>query len=247
MKWAYVRSTRKQYCCRNTWNLPCSLWSCHSINLLYAAMRWWKKINTLAIRQKISFASHLPETNVGCAGENARWFTEVIFLRNSIAHSWKDRHRTSAESVMILTYAYLLVTRRPASADRTARRQFQATGQPVCRTQASDEMMSRLPRYEAKCVQRRCFQWASVPLRSDIKGTELPPVNILIPLERQLIALQLCHWQLLFMAALCNRAGCAIYIFILSFVLSFFLFFFPCLISAVADWMSTILAHMVWP
>ena len=28
----------------------------------------------------------------------------------------------------------------------------------------------------------------SVPLRSDIKGTELPPANILIPLERQLIA-----------------------------------------------------------
>ena len=29
-------------------------------------------------------------------------------------------------------------TRRPASADRIARRQFQATGQPVSRTQASD-------------------------------------------------------------------------------------------------------------
>jgi len=85
----------------------------------------------------------------------------------------------------------LLVTRRPASADRTARRQFQATGQPVSRTQASDAMTSRLPRYEAKCVQRRCFQWGSVPLRSDIKGTELPRANILIPLETQLIALQL--------------------------------------------------------
>jgi len=44
------------------------------------------------------------------------------------------------------------LTRRPASADRTARRQFQATGQPVSQTQASDAMMSRLPRYEAKCV-----------------------------------------------------------------------------------------------
>ena len=31
----------------------------------------------------------------------------------------------------------------------------------------------------------------SVPLRADIKGTELPPANILIPLERQLTALQL--------------------------------------------------------
>ena len=68
-----------------------------------------------------------------------------------------------------------IITRRPASTDRTARRQFQATGQPVSRTQASDAMSSRLPRYEAKCVQRRCFQCGSVPLRSDIKGTELTP------------------------------------------------------------------------
>ena len=83
-------------------------------------------------------------------------------------------------------------TRRPASTDRTARRQFAATGQQVSRTQASDAVTSRLPRYEAKCVQRRCFQCGSVTLRSDIKGTELPPANILIPLERQLIALQLC-------------------------------------------------------
>jgi len=36
--------------------------------------------------------------------------------------------------------------------DRTARCQFQATGQPVSRTQASDAVTSRLSRYEAKCV-----------------------------------------------------------------------------------------------
>jgi len=42
--------------------------------------------------------------------------------------------------------------------------------------------------------------------------------------------------------------GQTIYIFILSFVLlSFFLFFFPRLISAVGDWMSDVLPHMVWP
>jgi len=35
--------------------------------------------------------------------------------------------------------------------------------------------------------------WGSVRLRSDIKGTELPPANTLITLERQLIALQLCR------------------------------------------------------
>ena len=90
------------------------------------------------------------------------------------------------------------MTRRPASTDRTARRQFQATGQPVSRTQSSDAMTSRLPRYEAKCVQRRCFQCGSVPLRSDVKGTELPPANILIPLDRQLIALQPCSWEFLY-------------------------------------------------
>ena len=89
-------------------------------------------------------------------------------------------------------------TRRPASADRTARRQFQATGQPVSRMQATNGKTTWLPRYEAKYVQRRCFQCGSVPLRSDIKGTELPPANILIPLERQLIALQRCRGQFLY-------------------------------------------------
>ena len=44
-----------------------------------------------------------------------------------------------------------------------------------------------------------------------------------------------------FMVALCNRE--TIYIFMLWFVL---LLFFPRLISAAADWMSTILRHMVW-
>jgi len=53
-------------------------------------------------------------------------------------------------------------TRRPTSADRTARRHFQATGQPVSQTQASDAMTSRLPCYEVKCAERRCFQCGSV-------------------------------------------------------------------------------------
>ena len=90
------------------------------------------------------------------------------------------------------------ITRSPASADRTAHRQFQATGQPVSWTQVSDAMTSRLPRYEAKCVQRRCFQCRSVPLYSDITGTELPPASKLIPLEWQLTAQQLCHWEFLY-------------------------------------------------
>ena len=54
-------------------------------------------------------------------------------------------------------YIVQFETRRPASADRTEHRQLQATGQPVSQTQVSDTMTSWLPRYEAKCVQRRCF------------------------------------------------------------------------------------------
>jgi len=46
------------------------------------------------------------------------------------------------------------------------------------------------------------------------------------------------------MVALYNRADH--YIFILFLLLSSF-FFFPRLISAVGDWMFTILWHMVWP
>jgi len=44
------------------------------------------------------------------------------------------------------------------------------------------------------------------------------------------------------MAALWNTAGH--YIFMLWFLSSIF---FPRLVSAVGDWMSTILPHMVWP
>ena len=124
-------------------------------------------------------------------------FDFLSFIPIDIAfYSLQWRSRTFGRLVWwsnLPPYCLRFWTRRPASADRTARRQFQATGQPVIRTQASDAMTSRLPRYEAKCVQRRCFQCASVPLRSDIKGTELPPANILIPLERQLIVLQLCR------------------------------------------------------
>jgi len=54
------------------------------------------------------------------------------------------------------------------------------------------------PMRQSVCNAWRCFQCGSVPLRSDIKGTELPPASILIPLERQLSALQLCRWQFLY-------------------------------------------------
>jgi len=41
------------------------------------------------------------------------------------------------------------------------------------------------------------------------------------------------------------RSRCGHYIFILWLLLSSS--FFPCLISAVGDWISTVLPHMVWP
>jgi len=49
----------------------------------------------------------------------------------------------------------------------------------------------------------------------------------------------------LIMATLWNRAGH--YIFALWFLSIFFFLFIPCLISAVGDWMSTILPRMMWP
>ena len=56
------------------------------------------------------------------------------------------------------------------------------------------------------------------------------------------------------MAAIWNRAGHYVLVlwflsssFFFALLLSFFFFFIPRLISAVADWMPTILPHMVWP
>jgi len=55
--------------------------------------------------------------------------------------------------------------------------------------------------------------------------------------------ISLSRIYMLIMAALSSR--CGHYIFAVWFLL--LSFFFPRLISAVADWMSTILLHMVWP
>ena len=142
------------------------------------------------LRDRASVTSVTPATTT-----TARLISARVCLHATAAFCTLSRYTLSPRKKRS---PWACLTRRPASADRTALRQFQTTGQPVSRTQASDAMTSRLPRYEAKCVQRRCFQCASVPLRSDIKGTELPSANILIPLERQLIALQLSRWQFLY-------------------------------------------------
>jgi len=56
-------------------------------------------------------------------------------------------------------------------------------------------------------------------------------------MKEKLDALKLHAKQMLIMVALCNNI----------FILWFLLLFFPRLISAVGDWMSTILPHTVWP
>jgi len=68
------------------------------------------------------------------------------------------------------------------------------------------------------------------------------------PFSAACFACSLClvkHLQPVVMVAQCNRADH--YIFILFYSFFFFLSFFPRLISAVGDWMFTILWHMVWP
>jgi len=67
--------------------------------------------------------------------------------------------------------------------------------------------------------------------------------TVLHPHFRCLVQCRRSHRAYIIMAALWNRAGR--YIFALWFLLSFL--FFTRLISAVADWMSTILLHIVWP
>jgi len=51
----------------------------------------------------------------------------------------------------------------------------------------------------------RASNGGSVPLRADIKGTELPPANILIPLESQLIALHFFATDSFYIMKLCSR------------------------------------------
>jgi len=95
-------------------------------------------------------------------------------------------------------------TRRPTSADGTARRQFQFQFEyhftrASVYSATADTWSCHLPNRNVCATQvfpMGVGRW--VPMRSDIKGTELTPANILIPLERQLIALQLCRW-------LCSR------------------------------------------
>jgi len=69
-------------------------------------------------------------------------------------------------------------------------------------------------------------------------------VYIAITVAVVVVTVQINIRIIVIMVALCNRADH--YIFIL-FLLLYSSFLFPRLISAVGDWMSAILPHMVWP
>jgi len=63
--------------------------------------------------------------------------------------------------------------------------------------------------------------------------------------DRRQITRSSCKLSLLVMVAL--RSRCEHYIFALISIFLLFSSFFPRLITAVGDWMSAILPHMVWP
>jgi len=59
--------------------------------------------------------------------------------------------------------------------------------------------------------------------------------------------MQIIYLQVLVMAALSSRCGHYIFCPVVSSVFLSSSIFFPHLFTAVADWMSAILLHMVWP
>jgi len=96
------------------------------------------------------------------------------------------------------------------------------------------------------------FIFVSIPLahtNSDLGYRSIVGGNIdsvLLLLWSPYVIGQTIIFSSCFMVALCNRAD-HIYFHPVSFFFFFFLLlFFPRLISAVGDWMSTILRHMVW-
>ena len=110
-----------------------------------------------------------PDLPIHCVvAQNWNEFLLVIIVKTTavkqqISKIYLQIQPTDASDHVYVSQWPVINARRPASADRTARRQFQATGQPVSRTQAIDAMTSLLPPYEARCVQRRCFQCRPVP------------------------------------------------------------------------------------
>ena len=72
-------------------------------------------------------------------------------------------------------------------------------------------------------------------------GYIMRDMYIAITVAVVVVTVQINILIIVIMVALCNRADHYI------FILFLLLFLFPRLISAVRDWMSAILPHMVWP
>jgi len=134
----------------------------------------------------------------------------------------------------------------------------------ICKSFASCARQLTMPApHHSILLQAGCSSWcsanSSIVLKAKMFSCKVPnkcEVCICAAGARLLTMLLLitCFIQyqykkcklLFIMVALCNRADHYIFaLWFLSFV--FLLLFFPRLISAVGDWMSTILPHMVWP
>ena len=130
----------------------------------------------------------------------------ITFCKTPKSAYWKAPQSSDlTEDISFGHVLKTLVGKAVASADRTVHCQFQATGQPVSRMQASDAMTSWLPiellflSLTAEVLQGKMCQ-NSLPsggggsVSAKISGGRgCPSANILISLERQLIALQLCR------------------------------------------------------
>jgi len=90
----------------------------------------------------------------------------------------------------------------------------------------------------------RCYRSHVIDRQMEchFKGISEQSQTVLCGMKSLFVVCDVCDANL-FMAILCSR--CGHYIFVLWFLSSSF--FIPRLISAVADWMCTILLHMVWP
>ena len=100
--------------------------------------------------------------------------TSIHWIKRSTKlHCGKVHHKTE------------LCNKKASIRWQSARHQFQATGQPVSQTQAAALW--------GKVCATQVLPMGVGPFAFKYQGNGGTPANILIPLERQLIALQLCH------------------------------------------------------
>ena len=102
------------------------------------------------------------------------------YLHTTITHSHQYQHQREQQE-----------GRHPLTRQRAANFRLPANQWAECR-------LVTQWRHGCRTMRRSVCNCGLFSLRSDIKGMELPPANILIPLDRQLIAIQLCRWEFLY-------------------------------------------------